>query len=43
MIAEQLAEYALEHVGRQSVRLEQDLFGNLEMGDGAGGSVHGFP
>jgi hypothetical protein len=43
MVAEQLAEHALELVRSQSVGLEQGLLGDVEMGNGAGGCVHCLP
>jgi len=36
------AEYAFELVRRQAVGLEQGLFGDIEVGNGVGGSVHAW-
>ncbi len=42
MVAEQLAEDALQLVRGQAMRAQQGLLGNLEMGNRAGDGVHGL-
>jgi hypothetical protein len=42
LVAEHVAEYAFELVRRQAVGLEQGLFGDIEVGNGVGGSVHAW-